>query len=1124
QSYRGATRSRDLSPALTAQLRRLARDEGVTLFMLLLAGFKALLARYSGETDLCIGSPIAQRTRVQTESLIGFFVNMLALRTDLTGDPTFREILHRIRTTTLEAFEHQDVPFEKVVEGLNPSRHPGHQPVFQIAFVLESASQSLPELPELRIEPFRVPGTTAKFDLTLTVADSADAMCAMLEYSTDLFDAPTIDRLLTSLALLLAGAVAEPDARLSRLPILDPAERERLIVAWNDTALAFPQEATIHSLFEQCAARNPAAIALVDRARRISYGELNARANAIAHRLRALGVQPETFVGVCMMRSSHLLAALLGILKAGGAYVPMDPKYPADRLAHMLSDSRAPVVLCDAATAASHGTLQTTARWERADGEERADFPNLESLGTARNLAYLIYTSGSTGQPKGVALEHRNAVAFIHWARQAFAPEELAGVLAATSVCFDLSVFEMFVPLASGGTVILAENALELPGLPAANEVTLVTTVPSAMAELLRSHTLPPGVRTVNLAGEVLPENLVAAIHRTDPTRRICDLYGPTETTTYSTFTERQPDQPATIGRPIANTQIYLLDALLQPVPIGGAGEICIGGAGVARGYWEQPALTAERFIASPFIAGERIYKTGDLARWRADGNIVYLGRADHQVKVRGFRIEPGEIETALRRHSAVRQAVVLVRQIGEDRSLVAYLVAGGTGTPDDAALREFLQQQLPKQMIPAAFVWLPELPLTPNGKLDRHALPEPAANPVAGENYTPPRNAIQTQLVAIWEEVLSHRPIGIHDDFFALGGHSLLAARVTSLIATRLNARLDFGGFFDHPTIESHALRLTSAPAAKPQPPCTTLHPNGRQTPVFFFHGDVLGGGLFSKALATAFGENRPFHSMHPHGLQGDTIPGSIEAMAVERLEWIRRLQPHGPYLLGGYCNGALVAYQVARLLREAGESIGTVLMLNPADSNRRFRLMKRLCAISSALRGEDEAAQRRRFLKMRDAYCDREALARYYAMAAVDLLKQTPRVQVTRLRRKAGRILRHFAPRAAACTGTSHAPTPRHKEPIMNVYDDICRAHLAGYYDSPAVLFWPKDELARGRHGPATHWEKICPPLKIVDVPGDHRSCVAESANVAAIGEAMKIVIAQAENLPLQTGTPIS
>ncbi|MGO9110863.1 MAG: amino acid adenylation domain-containing protein [Thermoguttaceae bacterium] len=827
QTSRGAQECLLFDKRLSEALSQLSRREGATDFMTLLAAFQTLLYRYSGQEDVVVGTPIAGRNRLETENVIGLFVNTLALRTDLSGNPTFRELLAQVRETTLGAYAHQDLPFEKLVDELNPERNLGHSPLFQVMFVQEAPSE-LPRIPGLRVSSAAVENHTAKFDLTLAMTADGEGLRGVLEYNTDLFEPGTIQRMLRHFQMLLEGIAADPDQRVSELPLLTEAERCQLLVEWNDTRTDYPRDRCIHELFEEQAERTPETVAVVYEDQQLTYLELNSRANRLAHYLRQLGVCPDDLVAVYMDRSLELVVALLGILKAGGAYLPMDLAYPPDRLSFMLHDSQAPVLLTqrkfvERLPIYAGKIVCLDVDWACIG---RAPDGNAAPAAAPANLAYVIYTSGSTGTPKGVAIEHRSTVAFIKWAQGVFTAEELSGVLGSTSICFDLSVYEFFVPLSSGGLVVLVDNALGLPSLSLEANVRLINTVPSAMAELLRLNAVPDSVVTVNLAGEPLSTELVNAIYRQTRVKRVYDLYGPSEDTTYSTYALRLPEVPARIGRPIADTQVYVLDKYQQLVPVGVPGELYIGGAGLARGYLNRPELTAEKFIANPIpgACSTRLYRTGDLVRYHPDGNLEYLGRLDHQVKIRGFRIELGEVETCLRRHPAIQDLVVLAREdVAGDKRLVAYVVPykreAGPGE-----LRGYLQEKLPQYMVPSAFVFLDRLPLTPNGKLDRRALPAPdQARPDLGTGYVPPRDAVEEQLAAIWVDLLGVERVGVYDNFFELGGHSLLATRVVSQVRGVLQVEMPVRSLFETPTIAGLA---ESIEEARGKPDTTSVVP----------------------------------------------------------------------------------------------------------------------------------------------------------------------------------------------------------------------------------------------------------------------------------------------------------
>jgi amino acid adenylation domain-containing protein len=829
QSYLGARQPIALSVSLTAAVNELSRREGVTQFMTLLAAFQVLLHRYSKQEDVVVGSPIANRNRTELEGLIGFFVNTLVLRVNFSGNPTFQELLSRVRETCLGAYAHQDLPFEKPVEELQPERDMSRNPLFQVMFLLQNTPRHVPDVSNLTIDRMIVESGTAKFDLTLALTDRDGKLSGFIEYNTDLFDRSRVERMVAHFHNLLGGIVADPDQRISTLPLLTEKERHQLLVEWNDTTTAYPKDSCIHELFEAQVESTPQAIAVQFEEKQLTYRELNHRANQLAHYLRRLGIAPEKLVGICIERSIEMVVGLLGILKAGGAYVPLDPAYPRERLEFMLSDSQCSFLV-------TQQSIVEDGRWRMEDCDSRSSIldpqskvvcldsdwqtiageseQNLHSETKADNLAYVIYTSGSTGQPKGVAIEHRNTVALLYWAKSVFTNDELAGVLASTSICFDLSVFELFVPLSWGGKAILAENALHLHSITEKNEVTLINTVPSVMAELLAMGDLPTSVRTVNLAGEALRSELVKQIYESTHVEKVYDLYGPSEATTYSTFTLRTAEGSPTIGRPISNTRTYLLDENLQSVPIGTPGEIYIGGAGVARGYLNRPDLTSERFVSSSFNenGAERIYRTGDLARYRPDGDIEFLGRADNQVKIHGYRIELGEIEAVLTKHPTVKDCVVVAceREAQSGKNLVGYVVPGEHSVLSVTELRRYLKEKLPEYMIPSSFVVLEALPLMPNGKADRNALPPPdGKRPPLTKEFVSPRTEIEELIAQTWREVLKIDNVEIYDNFFELGGHSLLATQIVARLQEAFQKEIHLRVLFDAPTIAELAIEL---------------------------------------------------------------------------------------------------------------------------------------------------------------------------------------------------------------------------------------------------------------------------------------------------------------------------
>jgi amino acid adenylation domain-containing protein len=853
QRHRGAVHTHILPLELLKKLKTLSQTEGATLFMTLLAGFQLLLSRYSGQNDIVVGSPIASRNYTEIEPLIGFFVNTLALRTNLAGEPTFRELLTRVKQTALDAYAHQEIPFERLVEELRPERSLSYNPIFQVLFGLQTLSAQKFELPALSIERNAVHQATSTFDLAWFVFDTDEGLLLRVEYDTDLFDNSTIRRILNHFEILMESISTNPERRISDLQILGDEERNRILVEFNSTSATYPDDLVLHDFITFQSKQSPKAIALVCDEDRLSYSDLNAQANQLAHYLIKCGAGPDVLIGIHAERSAKMLIGILGILKAGSAYVPLDPNYPKQRLGNIVHDALMPIILTQSSIANelpdfAGQRIYLDTGWS-AISQESAEDP-VTSI-TPQNLAYVLFTSGSTGRPKGVAIEHRSAATFVNWARDVFSPRELAGVLFSTSMCFDLSVFEMFVPLSVGGKVILADNALYLPTLPARDEVTLINTVPSAIAELVRMGGVPDTVTTVNLAGEALPEVVVEQIYATTKTERVYNLYGPTEDTTYSTYTLVRRGISVTVGRPIANTQAYILDANLKPAPIGVPGELYLAGDGLARGYYGHPDLTSERFVPNPFssVPGTRMYRTSDLTRFLPDGTIEYLGRMDYQVKIRGFRIELGDIENALDSHSSVRQSIVMAceDELG-DKRLVAYVVPDLEHNDSNVAatedvqntelfpkLRRWLGDRLPEFMIPAAFVLLDSMPLSPNGKINRSALPVPELSRDETSTYIAPRTPLETNLAEIWSEVLHVSQVGAQDNFFSLGGHSLLATQVISRIQKSMGIVLPLRAIFEFPTISELGIKLTEITPIAAILPSLELIPRDGSLPLSF-------------------------------------------------------------------------------------------------------------------------------------------------------------------------------------------------------------------------------------------------------------------------------------------------
>ena len=826
QSFRGADHSFELSRELSSALLALARQEGATLYMVLLAAFSVLLGRYSGQKDIVVGSPIAAR-RHELEGLIGFFVNALVLRTDLSGDPTFRGLLQRVKETALGAYAHQDLPFEKLVEELHPARDLSRQPLFQVLLDLQNVPQETLDLPGLQLSQLGSEQVTTKFDLSLFIHETASGLQGSVEYATDLFDRGTIERLVAHFETLLMGIVATPESRLSELPLLRAAERHRLLVEWNDTAAEYPHDKCLHELFSAQAERTPDAVAVVFEDQQLTYAELERRSNQLAHHLRGLGVGPEVVVGLCVERSLEMVVGLLGILKAGGAYLPLDPSYPQERLAYMLTDANVPVVVTQAALVEQLPVFTALVVRLDADWNEIEREPTSAPANDANpdNLAYVIYTSGSSGRPKAAMIRHGGVINYLDYAATNYDAIHRHGAIVSTPLSFDATVTSLFTPLVRGQAVRLLPEEDEVEALATILDKernSWLLKVTPAHLDVLRQLLPAPAIAEqaclAVIGGEALMAETVQPWREHAPGTRMFNEYGPTETVVgcavYEINTETAWTGAIPIGRPISNTRVYVLDSVFEPVPIGVSGELYIGGVGLARGYLNRPDLTAERFVPSPFGEGERLYRTGDLARYLADGNLEFLGRIDHQVKVRGYRIELGEVETALASHAGVGQAVVVAREDAPgDKRLVAYVVGAGDDAPDVSAMRAYLRNRLPDYMVPSAIVALEALPLTPNGKVDRGALPAPEGRPEVGA-YVAARTPVEEALCSIWREVLRLERVGVNDNFFELGGDSILSIQ----ISTRANwagFKLSVRDIFEHQTVAGLATVAGAAASA---------------------------------------------------------------------------------------------------------------------------------------------------------------------------------------------------------------------------------------------------------------------------------------------------------------------
>lgn len=947
-SLKGASHYVMLSERLTSSLRQLSEQEGGTMFILMMAAFKTLLYRYTGHGDICVGTFTANRNRLEIERLIGFFVNTLVLRTNLSDGPGFRELIRRERDEAMDAFAHCDMPFEKLVEVLNPQRDPGRTAIFQVALAFEDEPEISCELPDLSFEFLDSETSVSLYDLSLLIAESAGDMRLTFVYRTDIFNASTIHRLASNFQTLLESIVSRPEDSIFTLPILSNSEQKQILREWNGTKGSATAGACIHELFEAQVERTPDSVAVVFEGREMTYRELNNRANQLAHYLRRHGVGPEVLAGIYEERSLDMVVGLLGILKSGGAYVPMDPGYPQERLNLIIEDAAVSILLTHTRLSARIPFYKGTLVFLDADwadiGLESTENPVSEA--TAHNAACLLYTSGSTGKPKGAIIQHSALVNFTRAVISQYGLKPSDRILQFASISFDASAEEIYPCLALGAALILRtdeiltdsdflqkweEWKLTVLSLPTAYWHSLTLTLKN---ERLR---IPAATRLLIIGGErALPERLTQWQRYVGTHVRLLNTYGPTEATVVTTLYDLTHFNPGTdlikevpIGRPIPGTLIYILDTHLQPVPIGVPGELHIGGNNLARGYLNRPDVTAEKFISDPFTKepGARLYKTGDIARYLEDGNIEFVGRIDHQVKIRGFRIELGEIEALLRQHPAVMDTIVIAREDQPgDKRVAAYVVPYNSTTVHIRDLRDFLMRKLPGYMIPSAFVLMNALPLTPNNKVDRNALPVPDQFIQRLEKiFVAPRNQLELQLKELWEKTLDVSPVGITDNFFELGGHSLLAVRLTADIRKVTRKNISVMAVFHNPTIEQMADIILKDRWAVSWASVVPINAAGSKPPLFWVHDTYLAHCLES---------DQPLYILsHPNQDENLAHYDTVEKIADKNLEELRNVQPKGPYFIGGYCFWAMVAIEIADKLIKQGEEVSLLFLVEPTE-----------------------------------------------------------------------------------------------------------------------------------------------------------------------------------------------
>jgi amino acid adenylation domain-containing protein len=932
-TYSGSMEKFALSDALSEALKTLSRNEGVTLYMTLLAAFKALLHRYSGQEDIIIGGVTDTRQRPELKNVVGYFLNSLVLRTRPSSQMRFREFLAQAGDAVVGALSASEVPFDRIVREVQPKRDLGAHPLFQVLFSVQPPAPVLAEGWDLT--QMDVAAGTAKFDLYLELEERADGIIGRFLYSTDLFDAPTIRRMIGHWRTILEAIVADPDCLLERLPLLTKNETQQLLTQWNNTAAPIPR-ATIHQLFEDQAARSPHATAIECDGKSLTYLELNRRANALANRLREQGAASGTLVAICVERSIDMLAGLLAILKTGSAYLPLDPGFPQQRLAMILENAQPALLLTQPSLAEL--LPKSDAKIVLCDGADNGGAVNGPTVPpthmSSQDIAYVIYTSGSTGTPKGVEIPHHAAVNLLSSMKQAPGCSAGDALLAVTTISFDIAALELFMPLLAGGRVIVATkddvaDPRRLVGLIERSQCTIMQATPATWRALIEAGWSGKKGLKVLCGGESLPRELADRL--LDRAGEVWNMYGPTETTVWSTTHKvARAGRSVPIGRPIANTRIYILDARGNPVPVGVTGELCIGGDGVARGYHKRDDLTRERFVTVAAAPGERIYRTGDLARYRSDGTIECLGRNDQQVKIRGFRVELEEIEAALAKHPALASVALKAwPDPSGELALCAYGVKRGGNAPDVAELRQFLRQSLPDYMIPSHYVWMAALPTTPNAKVDRNALAKPdQTGPRLA--FVAPRNDVERKLADIWKQVLQVESVGVTDNFFDLGGHSLLFARLVRRLEEAFSMRLSMSSVFQASSLESMAALLANPWSGAKRSRATVLQANGSQPPFFW-----LSEPHAALSLVAEIGPGQPFITVALDLAEKQELSDAprLADIGSRLVKLIRTEQPHGPYFIGGYCTSGIVAFEVASQLVAAGCEVGLVVMLHSAN-----------------------------------------------------------------------------------------------------------------------------------------------------------------------------------------------
>lgn len=1087
QTYHGAYLYERLPFETLQKIRLLCQEYELTPFMVLLAAYQILLYRYTGQEDLIIGTPQANRPYVEIESLIGLFVNTQALRVHLSGNQTGVDLLKQVKQVALDAFSHQDVPFEMIVEKIHPERNTSHSPIFQTFFIVQNLPNSSGEIENVALRSITVDPHTSKYDLTLEIFTNPEGVFFGFEFNTDIFDESTVQRMQGHYLQILNHLLDTPQSPIRTLPILTSSEQQQILVEWNATSVDYPREKTLPVLIEEQAARTPQAIAIQDESGSLSYADLDQASNRLAHYLQSQGVHSGTLVGISLPRSSDLIVALLAILKAGGAYIPLDPNYPVERLKYMIEDSKAPLLITNTAIAVQYQEINTQVICLDTEAEtiNRENSQPISRTTTPDSFAYVIYTSGSTGKPKGVQVRMQGLVNFLYSMLDTPGLTSQDVLLSVTTLSFDIAGLELYLPLISGARLVLvptsvaADGSLLIKALEK-SQATFMQATPTTWKMLISAGWQGNPRLKALCGGEALPNDLAAQL--VPRCASLWNMYGPTETTIWSTLCQiTDPAQRITVGRPIANTQVYILDTHGQPVPVGIPGELSIGGDGVAAGYLDRPELTQEKFLPNPFsdLPGARLYRTGDLARYLPDGQIDILGRIDNQVKIHGVRIELGEISAVLTDHPDVQTAVVVGRkEQAENPYLAAYIIPNNGKAPTEDAIRIYLSERLPTAMIPTRYVFMQQFPLTPNGKIDTKALPIPTGQPEVSQNPVQPRNTVEAKLVQIWKKLLRTDRVGLKDDFFQLGGHSLLAVQMFNQIHEIFGVNLPLTSLFRQPTIEYLATLIYDHKGSIPWPSLVEIKPTGSKPPLFCIHG-IPGDVLWYGHLIPYMDVDQPLWGLEARGLDGIQTPlESIKEMAALYIQELKTIQPEGPYFICGYSFGGTIAYEIARQIECSGQQVALLAIIDHANPKSGYyeyqfnwNFIKNVFLnipyrIKDALRlRPDEVASRtRRHL----AVFFNTVSGRYQKMDIMD-------VNVDDLLDQASSL-------------------PKHVQQLIKINYKALIEYFPDSYPAIVTLLRARGGPLFVSHDPQMGWEKYAKQVEVKIIPGSHLALFKE------------------------------